>query len=249
MKKIVYLWILLISFSGVAQSEALFNQGKDLYQAEKYQEALNKWLPILKSDQHSSALYFNIANAHYKLNNIGPSIYYYEKALQLDPSDSDIKNNLAFAENAKIDVIEPLPQTIFKRWYHRISGVLTYDGWAIFATLSSIFFVTLFLLYYFASSEQKKRLLFAASMVCVGLLLFLITLAFKTYNDFIKNRPAIIFAESIEVKSEPTMGSEDAFVLHEGTKVQIIDADDQWYRIALVDGKDGWIPATELKEL
>lgn len=249
MKKIVYLWILLISFSGVAQSEALFNQGKDLYQAEKYQEALNIWLPILKSDQHSAALYFNIANAHYKLNNIGPSIYYYEKALQLDPSDSDIKNNLAFAENAKIDVIEPLPQTIFKRWYHRISGVLTYDGWAIFATLSSIFFVTLFLLYYFASSEQKKRLLFAASMVCVGLLLFSITLAFKTYNDFIKNRPAIIFAESIEVKSEPTMGSEDAFVLHEGTKVQIIDTDDQWYRIALVDGKDGWIPATELKEL
>ena len=80
-------------------------------------------------------------------------------------------------------------------------------------------------------------------------MLFSITLAFKTYNDFLKNRPAIIFAESIEVKSEPSMGGEVAFVLHEGTKVQIIDADDQWFRIALVDGKDGWIPATELKEL
>jgi tetratricopeptide (TPR) repeat protein len=241
--------MLLISLSGVAQSEALFNQGKELYQAEKYQEALHKWLPILNSDQHSAALYFNIANAHYKLNNIGPSIYYYEKALQLDPTDSDIKNNLAFAENAKIDAIEPLPQTIFKRWYQRISGVFTFDGWAMVATLSSLLFVTLFLLYYFSLSEQKKRLLFTGSMVCVGLLLFSITLAFKTYNDFLKNRPAIIFAESIEVKSEPTMGSEVAFVLHEGTKVQIIDGDNQWYRIALVDGKDGWIPASELKEL
>ncbi|MBZ0326557.1 MAG: tetratricopeptide repeat protein [Altibacter sp.] len=249
MKRIIFLWILLISVSGVAQNEALFEQGKNLYQAEKYQQALDKWSSILQSEQHSAALYFNIANAHYKLNNIGPSIYYYEKALQLDPNDRDIKNNLAFAENARIDAIEPLPQTIFKRWYKRISGILTFDGWAMAATVFSILFVTLFLLYYFSTSEQKKRLLFAAAMGCVVVLLFSLTLAFKTYNDFLKDRPAIIFAESTEVKSEPTLGSEVAFILHEGTKVQILEKDNQWCRIELADGKDGWLPTSELKEL
>jgi len=249
MKKIIFLWLVFISFSGVAQNEDSFEHGKNLYQAEKYQQALDKWLSILKSDQHSATLYFNIANAEYKLNNIGPSIYYYEKALQLDPNDSDIKNNLAFAENARIDAIEPLPQTIFKRWYKRISGILTFDGWAMAATVSSILFVSLFLLYYFSTSEQRKRLFFAGSIVCVGAMLFSLTLAFKTYNDNLKERPAIIFAESTEVKSEPTFGSEVAFVLHEGTKVQILEKDNQWCRIVLVDGKDGWLPVSELKEL
>jgi tetratricopeptide (TPR) repeat protein len=249
MKKSIFIVMLLISCFGLAQNEVLFEQGKELYQAEKYQQALDKWLVIYKSDQHSAALYFNIANAHYKLNNIGPSIYYYEKALRLEPNDSDIRNNLAFAENARIDAIEPLPQTIFKRWYKRISGVLTYDGWATVATLSSILFVVFFLLYYFSVTEQRKRLLFTGSLVCIGVFLFSLTLAFKTYDDFINDRPAIIFAESAEVKSEPTLGSEVAFVLHEGTKIQILEQESQWFRIELADGKDGWIPASELKEL
>ncbi|PKA83045.1 tetratricopeptide repeat protein [Ulvibacter sp. MAR_2010_11] len=249
MKKIVFLLTFLSALSGFAQNDALFEQGKELYKSEKYNEALASWMKILNSKEHSAALYFNLGNAHYKLNQIGPSIYYYEKALQLAPNDSDIQNNLAFAENARIDTIEPLPQTIFTRWYKGISGVLTYDGWAIATTVCSILFVILFLLYYFSASEQKKRLLFTSSIVSICVLLFSLVMAFKTYDDFIKNRSAIIFSERTEVKSEPTLGSEVAFVLHEGTKVQILEQDDQWYRIELADGKDGWLPATELKEL
>jgi len=74
-------------------------------------------------------------------------------------------------------------------------------------------------------------------------------MAFKTYSDFNKNQPAIIFAESTEVKSEPNMGSESAFELHEGTKVQIIGSDQDWVRIELADGKDGWMPVSDLKQL
>ena len=83
--------VLLISFFCVAQNRSLFEQGKEFYKAEKYIEAINSWTNIVENKQHSTALYFNLGNAHYKLNKIGPSIYYYEKALQLDPSDSDIK--------------------------------------------------------------------------------------------------------------------------------------------------------------
>src|SRR5690554_7793015 len=71
------------------------------------------WKDILQNDEVSAELYYNLGNAYYRLNQIGPSIYYYEKALQLAPNDADIKNNLAFAENARIDAIEPLPQSIF----------------------------------------------------------------------------------------------------------------------------------------
>ena len=45
------------------------------------------------------------------------------------------------------------------------------------------------------------------------------------------------------------MGSNVAFTLHEGTKVQISAQDGNWFRITLADGKDGWIPASDLKQL
>lgn len=249
MKKLLYLLILLVSFTSFGQSENLFDQGKELYKNGKYQQAITAWMQILDKGEHSAELYFNLGNAQYKLNQIGPSVYYYEKALQLSPNDPDIKNNLAFAENARIDSIEPLPKTVFSKWYNSISGIFTFNGWAILAVAFSIFFVALFLFYYFAFSERRKRLLFVSSMFMGILLIASITMAFFTYGDYSKNQPAIIFASEIEVKTEPSMGSNVAFTLHEGTKVQILAQDGNWYRITLEDGKDGWIPATDLKQL
>lgn len=249
MKKLLYILILLVSFSSIAQNQNLFDQGKELYKNGKYQQAINAWMQILDKGDHSAELYFNLGNAQYKLNHIGPSVYYYEKALQLSPNDSDIKNNLAFAENARIDSIEPLPQTVFSKWYKSISGVFTFNGWAILAVAFSIFFVAFFLFYYFAFSEKRKRLLFVSSMFTGILLVASLTMAFLTYGDYSKKQPAIIFSSEIEVKTGPTMGSSVAFVLHEGTKVQILAQDGNWYRITLADGKDGWIPASDLKQL
>jgi len=242
-------FVLLFSMASFAQNGPLFEQGKELYKAEKYIEAVNSWMKILENKQHSASLYYNLGNAHYKLNNIGPSIYYYEKALLLAPNDSDIKNNLAFAENARVDAIEPLPKTIFYKWYHTVSDLLTFDGWSIAVVVFSMSFVLLFLLYYFSYSEGKKRLFFVSALMAILLLGMSLSMAFSTYDDAIKDQPAIIFSESIEVRDAPSLGSETTFTLHEGTKVQIIARDTDWIRIEIANGKDGWIPETDLKEL
>ena len=75
------------------------------------------------------------------------------------------------------------------------------------------------------------------------------TMAFLMYDQAKNDHPAIIFSEKIEVRSEPNLGSEVSFSLHEGTKVQIISRDSDWVRITIPDGKDGWIPNSDLKEL
>ena len=249
MKKLLYILILVISVTGFSQSKELFDIGKEHYKNAKYQDAINSWMKIIESGEHSSELYFNIANAEYKLNKIGPSIYYYEKALQLDPNDKDTKTNLAFAENARVDAIMPLPKTIFSKWYKNTAHTFTYNGWAILSVVFSILFVVLFLLYYFSFSAKTKRLLFASFMLSIFLFVGSISMAFFTYGDYSRDNPAIIFAEEIEVKAEPSLGSSTAFVLHEGTKVQVVSEDGDWYRIMLSDGKDGWIPNSKLKKL
>lgn len=241
--------MLFLSLHAFSQNSALFDQGKELYKNGKYQQAINAWMQILDKGEHSAELYFNLGNAQYKLNHIGPSVYYYEKALQLSPNDEDIQNNLAFAENARIDSIEPLPKTVFSKWYKSVAGIFSFNGWAILAVVCSLLFVAFFLFYYFSYAERRKRLLFTASMVLGLFLIGSLTMAFLTYADYTKKQPAIIFASEIEVKTEPSLGSNVAFILHEGTKVQIAAQDGNWYRIKLTDGKDGWIPASDLKQL
>jgi len=246
---VIFIFLMIISNQSYSQNKSLFEQGKSLYKVEKYQEAITSWMKILDHEKHSSELYFNLGNAHYKLNNIGPSIYYFEKALLLAPNDPDIKNNLSFAENAKVDAIDPLPKTIFYKWYHAISDLLTFDGWAYTSVFMGIVFVVCFLVYYFSYSEIIKRFFFVSSTISIFFLGMSLSMAFSTYEDAINNNPAIIFAESTDVREAPNLRSEISFMLHEGTKVQILERDVDWVLIEIANGKEGWIPLTDLKEL
>lgn len=232
-----------------AQENPLFVQGKEAYRANDFQGAIAKWTQILNQGQHSPSLYYNLGNAHYKLNQVGPSIYYYEKALALDPNNADVKNNLSFAENAKIDIIEPLPKTFFAKWDETLSNLFSYDEWAWITVISFFLFTVLFLTYYFTQASGKKRLLFASSFLCIFLFGTAMTMAFRTYKRVINDRNAIVFAEEIEIKSAPKMSEETIFKLHEGTKVKILATEAEWSQIQLLNGKEGWIPSADLKEL
>ncbi len=241
---------LVFSASLYAQTPSqLFEVGNAHYAEGRYQEAIDAYRNVLDSDMESAALYYNLANAHYKLNNVAPSIYYYEKAKLLNPTDTEIKNNAQFAQKMKIDAITPLPENIFKKWHNTILNLLTTDGWA-YTTLVFVFlFIVLFLGYYFTTRPTTKRALFVTfsfSLLFAGLSLMF---AYSAFAKAEKNNPAIVFAAESQVKSEPNLASSDAFVLHEGTKVIVLDSVKNWQKILLADGKKGWIQAADLKEL
>ncbi|MBJ6367385.1 SH3 domain-containing protein [Snuella sedimenti] len=249
MRNILYILIFLSNLVGFSQNDALFEQGNTLYNDGKYAEAIEKYQAILDAKQHSADLYFNLANAHYKLNNIAPSIYFYEKALQLAPNDTDIKNNLSFAKNMTIDAIDIVPEGWVAKLIKNITNSLSFDNWARLAIVWVFSFVILFLIYYFAYSTFKKRLAFIASLASLFLLCITLVLAFHSYNLAKKDRPAIVFAQESKVKSEPNSRSEESFRLHEGTKVQILDTVNNWKKIKLTDGKTGWVPNQDIKAL
>lgn len=246
----VALLILFVVGSAVSQTpEQFFEQGNTYYAAGEYQEAVDAYKKVLDSDQESAAVYYNIANAHYKLNNVAPSIYYYEKAKQLDPADRDIRNNAAFAQKIKIDAITPLPENTFKKWFNSVLNLMTTDGWAYTTVILVFLFVAFFLAYYFSFSSDKKRGFFVGSFLSILAAGLALVFAYTAFAKAEKDNPAIVFAASTDVKSEPKLASTDAFTLHEGTKVMIIESVENWKRILLADGKTGWIPATDIREL
>ncbi|MGB5419524.1 tetratricopeptide repeat protein [Algibacter sp.] len=249
MKKLLYILSFLFSFGILAQNQTLFEKANALYNEGKYAEAIDDYRSILETGKHSADLYYNLANAHYKLNNIAPSIYYYEKALLLKPNDTDIKNNIAFAKNMTIDAIDVIPDAGISKLLNSTTNKMSFDGWAKTAVVLVFCFVILFLGYYFAYSTLNKRLAFIGSIVSLILVCLTVAFAFHKYNLDKRDNPAIVFAQESKVKSNPNARSEESFRLHEGTKVQVVETYNDWKKIELSDGKVGWVVSNDIKLL
>ena len=234
----------------MAQNNTLFSQGNSLYNEGQFQDAISTYERILETKNHSAELYFNLANAYYKLNRIAPSIYYYEKALQLSPNDKDIINNMSFAKNMTIDVIEVIPEMGFSRIINQVINKYSFDTWALFSVGFVIVFVILFLSYYYSRASSRKRIAFLSSITVLVFALTSLAFAFQKYDYVQQDKPAIVFAHESEIKNEPNLRSEIAFKLHEGTKVQVVEIyNKNWTKIKLADGKTGWIPSEDIKLL
>lgn len=248
MKKILIFWLMcLVGFSQTTES---FKQANELYNSGYYKEAIGQYDSILASGQHSAELYFNLANCYYKLNEVGPSIFYYEKALQLAPDDLDILNNLGYAQKMTIDAIQEVPESGVSKLLNKTLNSLSVDGWAIRCVGLVFLFVVLFLGYYLSYSEAKKRLFFVSSNVVLIALFVSLGLLFKKDSLDSNTHPAIIFVKETEIKTEPNLRSETSFTLHEGTKVLVIeDYNNDWLKIKLLNGETGWMSRSELKSL
>ena len=240
----------MFTFFASAQNKVLFDAGNKAYNESNFQEAISAYERILDSGVHSTELYFNLANAYYKLNRIAPSIYYYEKALQLSPNDKEIKRNLAFAQNMTIDAIEVIPEVGLSKIFKGFVNTFSFDVWALISVILVIVFVLLFLGYYFSQATAKKRLAFVVSSGSLIVAVVALFFAFQKFEYDRKDQPAIVFAQESEVKTDPNLRSEIAFVLHEGTKVQVLEHyQENWTKIKLSDGKTGWIPNIDIKSL
>lgn len=249
MKPLLYTLVVLFGMFASAQNESLFEEGNTLYSNGKYYEAIEKYEAVLNSGYHSAEVYFNLGNAHYKLNRIAPSIFYYEKALQLAPNDEEILNNLSFAQNMTIDAIETVPEIGISKFVRKVINMFNFDTWAYLSVLFMALFIILFISYYFASYTGKKRFAFVSSFISMFLTLLFLSFAFKKQTMDNKDNPAIVFSQEALVRTDPNLSGEEAFRLHEGTKVQVIDTINNWAEILLVDGKTGWIVTDNIKLL
>ena len=251
MKRYIPFIIFLIhSIIAFGQSSAvLFDRANKFYNEGNYQGAVANYLEILNNGEHSAELYYNLANSYYKLNEVGPSIYYYEKALLLSPEDTDIINNLSFAQNMTVDAIEVVPEFGATRAVRDLSDGLKTDQWAIFSTCLT--FLLCFCLAFYLLYEKTilKRLFFIGSFICVLLVSGTLFFAFHSAETSAVKH-GIIFAKESKIMSDPNLSSGTAFMLHEGTKVTVVERyNSYWVKVKLADGKTGWALLEDLKLL
>ncbi|OYQ36622.1 BatE protein [Flavobacterium cyanobacteriorum] len=246
MKNLVYI---ALFFTQALWAQPAFDKGNALYRKGKYEEAIQQYESILKEKKQSAELYFNLGNAYYKTGRIAPAIYNFEKALQLNPHSKDIKTNLGFAQRMAIDDIKAVPKGGISRLLYRFAGRYHYDSWAraavAFASAAFLFFLG----YYFSGIISRKQIFFAGMGVAVAAMCISIIFAFFVRSEAGKDRPAIVFSEMVSVKGEPNNSAPDAFILHEGAKVNVTDTLDNWKKIQLPDDTEGWLHKDAVREL
>jgi len=246
MKKLFYI---LVLFTQIFWAQDAFEKGNALYQKGQYKEAISTYETILKSGQESAEIYFNLGNCYYKLNQVAPAVYNFEKALLLKPSDSEIQNNLAFAKKMAIDEIQETPIVGFSKIIQDFTSSFHYDTWGWIAIVLAGLFLLSFLGYYFSHTTTLKRVFFLGMVVLLLMILISVFAGFFEQTRSQNDKPAIVFAEVTAVKSEPNKASQNAFTLHAGTKVYILETISNYHKIQLADLKEGWIEKSVVKEI
>jgi tetratricopeptide (TPR) repeat protein len=251
MKRSFLIFLLLVSFSigFAADQQVIIASANKEYDAGHYASAVDLYKKILTTGFESRELYYNIGNAYYKMNELPSAILYYEKARKLDPGNVDINFNLAVANSKIADKIEPLPELFYKRWFRVLRESMPVDGWAKVSIITLILALVAGFFYFVSNVLVLRKSGFWLGIVFLFIAIFCLFIAYQDWVIINNNKEAIIFAPTITIKSSPDEKSIDLFVLHEGTKVRVIDSIGNWFEIQIANGSVGWLPASAVEKI
>lgn len=243
------LFVLFAALSYGQSSDSLFVRANDLYRAGGFDQAAQQYEAILAQGVVSGEVQFNLGNAYYRQGEVGRAILAYERAARLMPSDDDVRHNLHLSRLRAVDRIDPVPEFFFVSWLRVASEYIPVSrARVIFFAFWAILFGSLAVLYLGRSLALIKwsRLVFFISVPCAllfGILFFSQSVALREENA------GIIVTPTVTAKSSPDASGSDAFVIHEGLKVEMATTVDGWTRVTLADGKVGWVRMRDVEKI
>ena len=228
--------LLLSTTSDASPYAKRFISGIEAYQSGQYTQAIEQWEAIAAGGVANGQLFYNLGNAHLKADHLGPAILWYERARQLLPNDPDLRFNLEYARSLTQDTPEestpPIVRILFF-WKYQLS----HRTIVIAAVTGNIL---LWLLIAGWRLTRRRGLLRAAIIISVPTLLFLLTAGYNFYEKS-HLKQAIILPAQVSIRSGFQETDTELFVLHAGTKVQVVRDSKAHYQIRYSSGKTGWV--------
>ena len=250
------LTLLLLAATFVAQAheeayvDSLWNAANAAYAEGRWDAAASGYEMISDMGLESAALYCNTGNAYAKSGNVPMAILYYERALKVDPSYEDAAYNLELMNTRIQDRIDPVPEFFLKKWLSAISYIMNSDAWAIVSIVLLGLTLAMALLFLLAPSVAGRRTGFFTGLALLVFMCFSLGFSMSQKKACMNADKAIVMRPVVSVKSSPSAeASKDLFILHEGTKVTVLDQVGTWNNISLADGRQGWLPAADMERI
>ena len=215
-------------------------QANTQYSNGDYNGAAAAYESIVEQGYISSRLFYNLGNAYFKSNRLGRAILNYNKAFKLTPYDKDINYNLTVANSYVQDKIDTVPEIFLTRWMRAWRSSLGSNAWT-WVSLGALALMLGGVLMFMLSERRgwRKAGFFAG---VVFLVMFVCSTAFAALEkkDMVDASTGIVLVQAVSVKSSPDSAGNDLFILHEGTKVDVLSTYDGWMEIMIADGNKGW---------
>lgn len=238
---------LLLMLLPLGSSAAEKADADSAYVKGNYQRAAAIYEELLEGGD-SYQLYYNLGNCYYRMDDITHAIIAYERALMLSPGDADVRFNLQLARSKTVDKIVPESEMFFFTWYKALVNQSSVDGWARMALLTLALAIVLLLIYLFTEPVWLRKLGFFGGLLMLSATLLCNVFAWQQKQMLSERSGAIILESAVPVKSTPEPSGTDLFILHEGTKVEIVDGSMRgWSEIRVPDGKQGWVETSQIE--
>ena len=246
----MHLLVLVIAFAVPLSAGAITKKNADdEYKKGNYQQAIKDYEELLKKGP-SVELYYNLGNAYYRTDNMTRAVLNYERALLLSPGDDDIRFNLQMARSKTIDKIAPKSEMFFVTWYKTLVNFTSVDGWARSAIVCLSLALVLALCYLFGGKPQVRKIGFFGAVVFIAVFILSNVFAYEQKQILTKRTGAVVTAPSAPLKKTPVASSEHDAIIHEGSRVEIIDDTmKDWKQVELEDGREGWILSSQMERI
>ena len=257
MKKtfLIYVILLLGVLAGATPTQAqtvdtdtdtLWERAGTLYTAGDYNGALMVYDSISSAGWASAKLFYNMGNAYFKSGKIGEAILYYNKAQKLAPADDDVAYNLAYANSFVKDKIEVVPEFFLKEWFSALGDTMSSDSWAVLSLVALGLTLAFGLVYLLGAKRRVRKVGFVVALVGAVVTIATGGFAAAERRDVLDCSEAVVVSSAAAGKSSPDRTSKDIFILHEGTKVKVLDTYGAWNEIRIADGNEGWISSSAI---
>jgi len=235
-------WIAFILFSHCTTSFAAttndwWKKGNDFYSQKAYDSAAFYYEKLAAKKPKDAILYYNLGNAYYKLNEIGPAVLNYERALHLKPGFKNAEDNLILTQSRIANRIQGGEDIFFVRWWRSVTQVGNATMWAV---ISFILFLAI-LASMLASRMGKFDLSYKRQVnITLGILL-LLSLILSYSSALRQDSHAAVVMQPDAPLTNSRGNSKPQTLVPEGTTVKIEQVQEGWMEIVLPDGRKGWM--------
>ena len=231
----------ICQLSAHAGTQELAQQAEAAYAQGDHAKALALY-DSLNNSYTSASLLFNIANCYSKLGDMPHAILYYERSLRLAPGAEEVQANLDLERTKVVDRVNELPGFALASIWDRLQGGSDVDQWARRSLWSCALMAIALGISIFVRQRLAKRALIAFAGIALLTTAMAIALAAYRVDQVQNTGEAIIMLPKVDVLGEPLEGAATAFVLHQGTKVQVLKHQKDWQEVKISSGAVGWLP-------
>ncbi|MDX2247818.1 MAG: tetratricopeptide repeat protein [Bacteroidia bacterium] len=242
-KLLIFAAVIKLCLSGIIAAptpESLFSQANEVYAREDFEGAVRLYDSVLNQGFESDILYFNLGNAHYKLQHTALAVLNYERALKINPGMEDAQVNLQLANLRVKDNIKPIPGFALTERFRNLIYSFSSGQWAWIAIIFLWLAMIMGAGFLFLAAPTLKRITFFSGIVLVifSLSAFLTSLSRNKSEKSSSN--GIILSQNVYVKNAPS-GNTDLLILHEGIKVSLVEQIGGWTKIRVADVNIGTV--------